>query len=164
MPALPALLTIGELARRSGTAPSALRFYESRGLIRSSRTKGDQRRYERAMLRRVAFVRAAQRMGLSLQEVVAALSDLPADHTPTARDWERVSRSWRARLDARVEELERLRDDLSSCIGCGCLSLTTCKILNRDDAVAGRGPGARYLAGDPKPVAQPRRRRVGETV
>lgn len=160
MPALAALLTIGELARRSDTAPSALRFYESRGLIRATRTVGNQRRYERAMLRRVAFVRAAQQMGLSLQEVVAALAELPADHTPTARDWERVSRSWRARLDAKVEELQRLRDDLSSCIGCGCLSLTACKILNRDDVVARAGPGARYLLGDPKPAAHPRRRRT----
>lgn len=155
MPALPALLTIGDLARRSGAATSALRFYESKGLIRASRTAGNQRRYDRAMLRRVAFIRAAQKVGLSLTEVVAALAELPVDHTPTASEWARVSRAWRGRLDAKVVELERLRDELTSCIGCGCLSLTACKLLNIEDRAARRGSGARYLLGDRKPGRGP---------
>jgi len=138
-------LTVGELAQRSGVAASALRFYESRGLISSRRNKGGQRRYERAMLRRVAVIRAAQAVGLSLDEIRSALDALPSGRTPNTRDWERLSRGWRRKLDARIEELERLRDRLTSCIGCGCLSLSTCGLLNPGDVVAREGPGAHYL-------------------
>lgn len=139
------LLTIGELAERSGVAHSALRFYETEGLIESTRTAGNQRRYHRDVLRRVAFVRAAQRVGLSLDEIKEALASLPESRTPTASDWERLSRSWRPLLDARIAELERLRDSLDGCIGCGCLSLRACKLANPNDVAARYGPGARYL-------------------
>jgi MerR family redox-sensitive transcriptional activator SoxR len=145
MAKLPDQISIGELAARSGVATSALRFYEERGLIRSERTDGNQRRYERATLRRVAFVRAAQHVGLTLEEIRGALATLPSDRTPHKADWARLSRHWRTRLDDRIAELERLRDQLTGCIGCGCLSLRTCGLLNRDDALAARGPGARYL-------------------
>jgi MerR family redox-sensitive transcriptional activator SoxR len=141
-------LTIGELAERSGVATSALRFYESKGLIEAERTSGNQRRFPRATLRRVALIRAAQEVGLSLIEVGNALDALPHDRTPTKADWERLSRSWRRRLDAQIAELEALRDDLSDCIGCGCLSLRSCAIFNPSDAIAERGSGARYLLGD----------------
>lgn len=141
-------LTIGELAARSGVAASALRFYESRGLIASRRSEGNQRRFPRAMLRRVAIVRAAQALGLSLDEVQAALETLPEGRTPTKRDWARLSRAWRRGLGERIAELERLRDDLSGCIGCGCLSLRECALLNAGDRVATRGAGPRYLLGD----------------
>jgi MerR family transcriptional regulator, redox-sensitive transcriptional activator SoxR len=151
MPALPDQLTISQLAARSGVAASALRFYEARGLIASERTSGNQRRYARPMLRRVAFIRAAQRVGLSLDEIAAALAQLPTDRTPTRSDWARLSRSWRHALDARIEDLERLRDSLTSCIGCGCLSLSRCGLLNPDDRIAARGAGARYLKGDTPP-------------
>lgn len=146
--ALPADLTIGELAARSGVAPSALRFYESRGLISAERTTGQQRRYPRAMLRRVAFVRAAQRVGLSLEDIGAALATLPHDKTATRADWERLSRSWHRRLAARIAELERLEKSLTGCIQCGCLSLRRCALFNKEDAAAARGPGARVLLGD----------------
>ncbi len=139
------MLTIGELASRSGVATSALRYYETQGLIRSVRSAGNQRRYERATLRRVAFVRSAQRVGLSLEEIAEALATLPESRTPTKRDWARLSRSWRPRVDAQIERLERLRDRLDSCIGCGCLSLRTCALSNPDDEVAPRGPGAVLL-------------------
>jgi MerR family redox-sensitive transcriptional activator SoxR len=148
MPALPDRITIGELAARSGVATSALRFYEARRLIVAERTAGNQRAYPRPTLRRVAFIRAAQEVGLTLDEIGAALSTLPTDRTPVKRDWERLSRRWQGRLDDRIAELERLRDKLTSCIGCGCLSLKTCGLLNRDDRVAGNGAGARYLLGD----------------
>lgn len=151
MPALASEITIGELAARSGVAASALRFYETRGLITSARTAGGQRRYARAMLRRVAFVRAAQRVGLSLDEIAQVLHVLPERRTPTKEDWERLSRSWRGLLEERIRDLETLRTRLTSCIGCGCLSLTTCGLLNADDRAARRGAGARYLLGDKPP-------------
>ncbi|MGZ4436401.1 MAG: redox-sensitive transcriptional activator SoxR [Nocardioidaceae bacterium] len=138
-------LTIGELSARSGVATSALRYYEELGLIASERTAGNQRRYSRATLRRVAFVRSAQRVGLTLDEVAEALATLPAGRTPTKADWARLSRSWRPRLEAQIERLERLRDKLDGCIGCGCLSLRTCALNNPDDEVAPRGPGAVFL-------------------
>jgi MerR family transcriptional regulator, redox-sensitive transcriptional activator SoxR len=139
---LPKLLTIGEVAHRSGVAQTALRFYEERGLISSTRTSGNQRRYERAVLRRLAFIRAAQRVGLSLEQVSDALSTLPTDHAPTKADWTRLSRHWRDELDARIDGLQRLRDRLTGCIGCGCLSLRTCSLQNVDDQMAMFGPGA----------------------
>jgi MerR family transcriptional regulator, redox-sensitive transcriptional activator SoxR len=139
------MLTIGEVAERAGVASSALRFYEREGLIESERSSGGQRRYHRDVLRRIAFVRAAQRVGLTLDEIRAALDSLPHGRTPTARDWERLSRSWRPLLDARISELERLRDRLDSCIGCGCLSLRVCSLSNPHDIAATDGPGARWL-------------------
>jgi MerR family redox-sensitive transcriptional activator SoxR len=122
-----------------------LRFYEAEGLIYSERTGGNQRRYRRSTLRRVAFVRAAQRVGLTLDEIAEALATLPAGRTPTKSDWARLSRAWRPRLDEQIERLERLRDRLDSCIGCGCLSLRTCALNNPHDEAAARGPGAVYL-------------------
>jgi MerR family transcriptional regulator, redox-sensitive transcriptional activator SoxR len=142
---LPARLTIGQLSDRSGVATSALRFYEAQGLIGSERSAGNQRRYRRSTLRRVAFIRAAQQVGLSLEEVEAALATLPLGRTPTKADWDRLSRHWRARLDEQIAALEALRDRLSSCIGCGCLSLRRCALSNPGDAVAARGPGAQLL-------------------
>lgn len=139
------LLTIGELSARSGFAPSALRYYENLGLITSTRTSGNQRRYERAMLRRLAFIRSAQRVGLSLDEITDALRTLPGSRTPTKADWTRLSHQWRGRLNEQIERLERLRDRLDSCIGCGCLSLQRCSLQNPDDYVSSRGPGAVYL-------------------
>ena len=138
-------LTIGALSERSGVATSALRYYESQGLIHAERTTGNQRRYPRAMLRRVAFVRSAQRVGLTLEEIHDALATLLEGRTPTKADWARLSRGWRPRIDAQIERLERLRDKLDGCIGCGCLSLRTCALQNTDDEVAPRGPGAVYL-------------------
>ncbi|MGH3372152.1 MAG: redox-sensitive transcriptional activator SoxR [Nocardioidaceae bacterium] len=138
-------LTIGQLSQRSGVATSALRYYESRGLIASERTAGNQRRYAQPMLRRVAFVRSAQRVGLTLDEVEQALATLPEGRTPTKADWARLSRTWRPRIDEQIERLERLRDKLDSCIGCGCLSLRTCALNNPADLVADRGPGAVFL-------------------
>jgi MerR family redox-sensitive transcriptional activator SoxR len=146
-------LTIGQLAARSGVATSALRYYEARGLIASERTVGNQRRYRQSTLRRVAFIRSAQRVGLTLEEVEAALATLPEARTPTKADWARLSRSWRPRLEQQIERLERLRDKLDGCIGCGCLSLRTCALNNPDDEVAPRGPGAVFL----EPGAAPRR-------
>lgn len=154
MPALDDRLTIGELAARSGAAPSALRFYEAEGLIHAERTAGGQRRYVRAMLRRVAFIRAGQRVGLSLAMIGTGLAELPDGRTPTKADWGRLSRSWQAHLDAKRAELDALGDRLTSCIGCGCLSLRSCGLFNRDDRAAGHGVGARYLLGD-APPAQP---------
>ena len=148
MPALDSEITIGELSRRSGVATSALRFYESRGLISSIRTLGGQRRFARPTLRRVAFIQAAQRVGLSLNEISIALRALPERRTPTKADWAVLSRSWRGLLRSRIEELETLQTRLTSCIGCGCLSLKTCRLLNTDDVAAARGVGARYLLGD----------------
>jgi len=141
-------LTIGELARRSGVATSALRFYETKGLIASERTDGNQRRYPRATLRRVSLIRAGQEVGLSLAELAAALERLPHDKTPTKSDWERLSRGWRSLLDGQIEELVALRDELTDCIGCGCLSLNSCAIFNPEDAASGLGTGPRYLLGD----------------
>jgi MerR family transcriptional regulator, redox-sensitive transcriptional activator SoxR len=139
------LLTIGETAERSGVAPSALRYYETQGLISSTRTTGNQRRYQRSTLRRVAFIRSAQRVGLTLEEISEALGTLPGGRTPTTADWSRLSVSWRGRIDEQIERLERLRDKLDSCIGCGCLSLNRCSLSNPDDTVRDRGPGAVYL-------------------
>jgi MerR family transcriptional regulator, redox-sensitive transcriptional activator SoxR len=148
------LLTIGQLSERSGVAPSALRYYESQGLISATRTTGNQRRYLRSVLRRIAFVRSAQRVGLSLEEISEALATLPGGRTPTRADWTRLSRAWRPRIEAQIERLERLRDRLDSCIGCGCLSLARCSLQNPADLVADRGPGAVYLepiGSDPTP-------------
>lgn len=138
-------LTVGQLAERSGVATSALRFYEQRGLICSERTGGNQRRYAQSMLRRVAFIRSAQRIGLSLDEIGEALSTLPGGRTPTKADWHRLSRHWRPRLDEQIRRIELLRSNLDSCIGCGCLSLRSCALFNPDDALAARGPGAVLL-------------------
>ena len=138
-------LTVSDIAARSGFSSSALRFYEREGLIKATRTAGNQRRYERSVLRRLAFIRAARNVGLSLDEVAAALAALPDGRTPTRADWTRLSRSWRSRLDAQIAALERLRDGLDSCIGCGCLSLQRCAMSNPADIAATDGAGARYL-------------------
>lgn len=143
------LLTVGEVAERSGFAPSALRFYERLGLLRATRTAGGQRRYERNVLRRLAFIRAARNVGLSLDEVAAALAQLPDGRTPTRSDWTRLSNGWRRRLDEQIAALTALRDGLDSCIGCGCLSLRRCAISNPGDVAARVGPGAAYL---PRPL------------
>jgi MerR family transcriptional regulator, redox-sensitive transcriptional activator SoxR len=148
------LLTVGQVAGRSGFAPSALRFYEREGLIRASRTAGGQRWYERNVLRRLAFVRAARNVGLGLDEVREVLRELPESRTPTRADWTKISRVWRARLDEQIEALEALRDGLDSCIGCGCLSLQRCRFSNPDDGAAPGGPGAVFLPpGLRRPVA-----------
>jgi MerR family redox-sensitive transcriptional activator SoxR len=141
-------LTIGEVSARSGVAPSALRFYERRGLISASRTDGNQRRYDRSVLRRLAFVQAGRAAGISLEQIGAALSTLPRGRTPGRRDWERLSNRWRDDLDARIETLQALRERLTTCIGCGCLSIDRCELLNPDDEAAGRGAGAHYLRAD----------------
>jgi MerR family redox-sensitive transcriptional activator SoxR len=138
-------LTIGELSRRSGVAASALRYYERLGLIRAARTGGNQRRYERAELRRVAFIRIAQQVGVSLEEIREALGSLPESRTPTRADWAALSARWRSRLDERIAFMERLRDDLTGCIGCGCLSLQRCRLYNPDDELAAEGAGPRRL-------------------
>ena len=142
------LLTIGEVAERTGLAPSALRFYESRGLIHSDRTDGNQRRFHRDMLRRISFIKVAQNVGLTLDDIAAALATLPDERTPTKEDWTRLSRSWGPVLDEQIAVLQRLRDKLDGCIGCGCLSLKTCHLYNPDDAAAGLGPGPRWVLGD----------------
>ena len=142
------LLTIGEVARRSGVAASALRFYEDRGLIRSERAGSGHRRYPRAVLRRIAFIVFAQRVGLGLEEIGAELAKLPAHTTPTGRDWARLSALWKARIEERIGELERLRSSLTECIGCGCLSLDRCRFANPGDRAARRGAGPRYWMGD----------------
>jgi MerR family transcriptional regulator, redox-sensitive transcriptional activator SoxR len=152
------LLTIGEMAERSGVAPSALRYYEAQHLISSTRTTGNQRRYERSTLRRVAFIRSAQRVGLSLEEISEALRTLPGGRTPTTADWSRLSAGWRGRLNSQIERLERLRDRLDSCIGCGCLSLNRCALSNPDDEVRSRGPGAVFLEPGGRPPSNPPRR------
>jgi MerR family redox-sensitive transcriptional activator SoxR len=142
------LLTIGELAARSGVATSALRYYESRGLIASERASSGHRRYPRAVIRRVAFIVFAQRVGLTLEEIGETLARLPGDRVPARADWAALSAPWSARIDARIAELERLRAGLTECIGCGCLSLDRCALANPDDRAARRGPGPRYLLGD----------------
>jgi MerR family redox-sensitive transcriptional activator SoxR len=139
------MLPIGEVAQRAGLAPSALRYYEREGLLSAVRSAGGQRRYPRAVLRRLAFVRAAQNVGLSLGEIRDALATLPDARTPNRADWARLSRSWQDRLDEQIAGLTALRDGLGSCIGCGCLSLRHCALSNPDDAVASTGAGARYL-------------------
>jgi MerR family redox-sensitive transcriptional activator SoxR len=139
------LLTVSEVANRSGFAASAIRFYEKQGLITATRTSGNQRRFERNMLRRLAFIRAARNVGLSLDEIVVALAMLPDGRTPNRADWARLSKEWRERLDDQIAGLVALRDRLDSCIGCGCLSLKTCAISNPADSAAAAGPGAVYL-------------------
>lgn len=133
------------MSERTGVAHSALRFYEAEGLVHATRSAGGQRRYPRDVLRRVSFIRVAQHVGLSLDEIRAALSSLPDNHTPSKKDWERLSTSWRPRLDAQIAMLERLRDRLTGCIGCGCLSLRLCQLANPGDEAADRGPGPRYI-------------------
>lgn len=142
------LLTIGEVSRRSGVASSALRFYEQRGLIDSERAGSGHRRYPRSVLRRIAFVVFAQRVGLTLEEIGEELSKLPPDRAPTRHDWSRLSSGWSSRIDERIAELERLKAGLDECIGCGCLSLDRCKLANPDDRAGRRGPGPRYWIGD----------------
>lgn len=138
-------LSVGQLAQRSGVAVSALHYYEAEGLISARRTEGNQRRYARETLRRVAFIRAAQRVGISLRDIRAALEGLGAQRTPTRSDWARLSAAWRGDLDERISQLEALRDRLSGCIGCGCLSLDHCRLANPDDVLGADGPGARRL-------------------
>ena len=148
MPQIPQTLhelTVGQLSARSGAAVSALHFYESKGLISSRRTSGNQRRFARDALRRVAFVRAAQRVGIPLATIREALAELPEGRTPTEDDWARLSESWRSELDERIKQLNRLRDHLTDCIGCGCLSLETCVLSNPDDAFGERSAGSRLL-------------------
>lgn len=145
-------LTIGQVAQRSGVAPSALRFYEAEGLIASERTDGNQRRYERAVLRRVAVIQAGRTAGIPLAAIRDALALLPADRPPSKRDWAKLSRAWRKDVEDRIALLERVRDDLESCIGCGCLSLRSCRLFNTGDRAARAGPGARYLLGDAPPA------------
>jgi MerR family redox-sensitive transcriptional activator SoxR len=142
-------LTIGALSERTGVATSALRYYEAEGLLHATRSDGGQRRYTRDALRRVSFIRVAQQVGLSLEEIREALASLPDSRTPNQRDWERLSNSWKPRLDAQIAMLERLRDRLDGCIGCGCLTLKVCALFNPDDQAAARGSGPRYLMGDP---------------
>lgn len=138
-------LTPGEMSHRSGVAVSALHFYEREGLISSTRTTGNQRRYARETIRRVAFIRMSQRLGIPLARIREALETLPTDRVPTSEDWARLSAGWRADLDERIMHLERLRDNLAGCIGCGCLSLKACSLANPDDVLAERGPGAARL-------------------
>jgi MerR family transcriptional regulator, redox-sensitive transcriptional activator SoxR len=146
------LLTIGEVASRSGVAASALRFYEDRGLIRSERAGSGHRRYPRPVLRRIAFIVFAQRIGLTLDEIGAELAKLPPDRAPTRRDWSRLSSGWTSRIDERIAELERLKMGLTECIGCGCLSLDRCQLANPGDRAGRLGPGPRYWVGDRPPV------------
>jgi MerR family transcriptional regulator, redox-sensitive transcriptional activator SoxR len=142
-------MTIGEVARRSGVAASALRFYEERGLITSERAGSGHRRYPRPVLRRIAFIVFAQRVGLTLAEIAAELAKLPENRAPTRRDWSQLSSKWTSRIDERISELERLKLGLTECIGCGCLSLDRCRLANPGDRAAARGPGPRYWIGDP---------------
>jgi len=142
-------LTIGDFAVRAGVAPSALRYYERQGLIRAARTSGNQRRYERSELRRVAFIKIAQQVGVSLDEIRDALASLPDNRTPTKADWTRLSEHWRSKLEARITLMERLRDQLTGCIGCGCLSMQRCNLINPRDRLAVRGPGPQMLLNPP---------------
>jgi MerR family transcriptional regulator, redox-sensitive transcriptional activator SoxR len=142
------LLTIGEVSLRSGVASSALRFYEEKGLIQSERAGSSHRRYPRPVLRRIAFIVFAQRVGLTLEEIGQELAKLPENRAPTKRDWSRLSSRWSARIDERIAELERLKLGLTECIGCGCLSLDRCRLANPKDRAAGLGPGPRYWIGD----------------
>ena len=141
-------LSIGEVSARSGVATSALRFYESQGLLASQRTSGNQRRYERAVLRRIALIQAGRAAGIPLERIRSALDTLPAGRTPTRRDWERLSRAWRSDLDEQIATLHAVRDRLTTCIGCGCLSIDACTLLNPDDEAGGLGAGAHYLRRD----------------
>lgn len=142
------VLTITEVSRRSGVASSALRYYEERGLISSERAGSGHRRYSRAVLRRIAFIVFAQRIGLTLEEIGTELAKLPPDRAPNKRDWSRLSSTWTGRIDDRIAELERLREGLTGCIGCGCLSLDRCRLANPDDRAASLGAGPRYWLGD----------------
>ncbi len=144
--------TVGEIGRRTGVATSALRFYEDQGLIRSDRNDAGHRRYHADVMRRVSFIRTAQRVGLTLEEIGEALASLPDERTPTAKDWEHLASSWRPRLDEQIALLNRLRDQLDSCIGCGCLSLESCGLWNPDDVAGELGWGPRYLMGDQRPA------------
>ena len=145
-------LSIGEVAGRSGLSVSAIRFYEEKGLVTSTRTAGGQRRYRRDVLRRLAFVQVAQRVGLTLEEIAQALATLPVEAAPSRRDWSELSATWRPRLDERIRMIEALRDDLDSCIGCGCLSLDRCRLSNPLDRARDLGIGPRYLLGDERPA------------
>ena len=145
------LLTIADVAKRSGVAASALRFYEQRGLIASERTGAGHRRFSRSVLRRIAFIVFAQKIGLSLEEVADALKTLPRNRVPERADWGKLSAGWRERIDERIAELERLRSGMTECIGCGCLSLSTCRMANPEDRAARSGPGPRYWMGAKRP-------------
>ncbi|TXS89537.1 redox-sensitive transcriptional activator SoxR [Parahaliea maris] len=138
-------LSVGKVAERAGVSVATLHFYENRGLISSWRNNGNQRRYRQGVLRRIAVIKTAQRLGLSLAEIAAAMETLPADRTPTKADWKRLSSRWRGQLQARIDQLEKLRDQLDGCIGCGCLSLQQCRLRNPDDIAAEEGDGAIYL-------------------
>lgn len=138
-------MTIGAVAERSGIAQSALRFYEAEGLIAATRNDSGHRRFHREVLRRIAFIRVAQQVGLTLDEVRSALAALPGERTPNKSDWEKLSNGWRPRIDEQIEQLQRMRDRLTGCIGCGCLSLHACRLLNPDDVAAAQGPGPRYV-------------------
>jgi MerR family redox-sensitive transcriptional activator SoxR len=138
-------LSVGQVADRAGVAVSALHFYEAEGLISSTRTAGNQRRYQRDVLRRIAFIKASQAVGIPLKRIREALGQLPDGRTPTRRDWERLSAAWREDLDDQIARLEHLRDKLTGCIGCGCLSLKLCQLTNPSDVLGGQGPGARNL-------------------
>jgi MerR family transcriptional regulator, redox-sensitive transcriptional activator SoxR len=148
-------LTIGELSARSGVAASALRFYEAHGLIQAGRTGGNQRRFPRVTLRRVALIQAGRAAGIPLEQVRTALDTLPSGRTPTRRDWERLSRAWRTDIERRIETLQALRDRLTTCIGCGCLSIDRCSLLNPEDEAAALGPGAHYLQRDSRRARTP---------
>lgn len=150
------MISIGDLAKRAGVAASALRFYEAEGLLASARNAGGRRHYPRSDMRRVAFIRAAQQVGLSLDEIRRALAALPEKRTPTKSDWERLSKSWRPLLDEKIAAMTRLRDKLDNCIGCGCLSLKSCALYNPGDAAAAKGAGARYLLDDRSAFAAPK--------
>jgi MerR family redox-sensitive transcriptional activator SoxR len=139
----------GEVAQRTGLSLDTLRYYEREGLVRSARTAGNQRRYERSELRRVAFIKIAQQVGVSLDEIRSALAELPQNRTPTKADWARLSAHWRRKLDERITLMERLRDQLTGCIGCGCLSLQRCKLNNPSDRLAARGAGAQMILNPP---------------
>ena len=149
---MPALLTISEVSVRSGVAASALRFYEEKGLIKSERAGSGHRRYQRPVLRRIAFIVFAQRIGMTLDEIAGELEKLPRNHVPERADWAKLSRSWSARIDERMIELERLKAGLTQCIGCGCLSLGQCHLSNPGDRAGRSGPGARFWIGDRRPV------------
>ncbi|MBN2992265.1 redox-sensitive transcriptional activator SoxR [Pseudomonas cedrina subsp. fulgida] len=144
-------LSVGQLAARSGVAVTALHFYEAKGLIKSNRNAGNQRRYPRDVLRRVVVIKIAQRLGIPLATIGEALQALPDARTPTAQDWERLSASWREDLDERINKLMLLRDKLNGCIGCGCLSMEACPLRNQDDQLGKRGPGAQLLEPTPRP-------------
>ena len=141
-------LTIGEVAARSGVAASAIRFYEAQGLVTARRTEGNQRRYDRAVLRRIALIQAGRAAGIPLERIRQALDTLPAGRTPTRRDWERFSRAWRKDIDRRIATLQAIRDRMTTCIGCGCLSIDRCELLNPDDEAARKGSGAHYFERD----------------